>query len=577
MRCHIANGPGLDLVADRSFTLAAGDPIRFDIASGGCWFGHGFAHRQPYPLNRETVAAERFAVNNTQAPIWLCSAGFAVFAETNQTLGVRFDPAGSGFLHIVCPAAPVTVHVFQGATLPDAWRKLMQRLHWPPPPPAAHLLGDSIFCTWTQYPRCITQERILSMAQAIREQEYPCSVLTIDDRWESGFGELQFSDAFPDPGDMVRRLHAARFKVLLWVTPFINKGTANFAMLADKGFLVGRKDGQGPALLQWWGGTAGLIDLTHPKARNWFREQLLRLRNGIGVDGFKIDGGDAKYHPDPAITAWHEDPGASGYADLLLALFEEVAPGMCETRTVWLSQSRRILWREGGKDSHWGIDNGLKAMVTLGLHMGLLGYDVLMPDMVPGRIQTMVSSLPLPTDELFVRWTEASALMPLLQFSYYPWNYAPATAAVALGYARLHKALEPYLVAQTAGRTAPLLRPLWFDEPGRAELYTVPDQFMLGSDLMVAPVLGECEVARDVLLPAGAWRDAWTGQRHERPRLAQYPAPCPGVPIFVRALNESLFRALHEVLKTMPRGTILPGVTTATYACGLDREIKVTG
>lgn len=563
---------------DAVLNLPAATTLTFDLASGGCWYGHGFAPRQPYPLNREALAAERFAVNNTQSPIWLCSAGYAILAETTETLAVSFNAAGRGTLEIACPSASVPIRIFRGDTLPEAWLKLAAHLNWPPPLPDKTVFGDAIFCTWTQYPRCITQERILDMARAIRQQDYPCSILTIDDRWESGFGELTFSRDFADPRAMIAELHRLGFKVLLWVTPFINEGTANFSQLAARGWLVMRQDGNGPSLLKWWGGTAGLVDLTNPPAREWYRQQLLRLKNEVGVDGFKIDGGDAKYQPDPAVSAWHAYSGASGYSDLLLALFEEVAPNLCETRTVWLSQGRQILWREGGKDTHWGVDNGLQAMVSLGLHMALMGYDRLIPDMVPGRIQTMVASLPLPTDELLVRWTEASAVFPILQLSYFPWNYAPATAAMVRQYAVLHKALEDYLYAQAANREAPLLRPLWFDYPRREEFYTVADQFLLGSDLLAAPVLAENQVARDVLLPPGSWRDAWTGKTFENvPRLLQHPAPCPGMPLFVRATNDTLFRQLHAVLRELPRGTVRSGVTTSSYACGLNRDIKVTG
>lgn len=58
-----------------------------------------------------------------------------------------------------------------------------------------------------------------------------------------------------------------------------------------------------------------------------------------------------------------------------------------------------------------------------------------------------------------MRGTEASAFFPFLQFSYWPWNYAPDTAKAVLGLARVHKALEPYLAAEAAERRAPLLRP----------------------------------------------------------------------------------------------------------------------
>ena len=561
---------------DRVLAVPAGVPLQFDIASGGCWYGHGFAHRQPYPLNAEPIVNDAFAVNNTQSPIWMCSAGYAILVQTAEELAVSFNRAGSGVLHIACKAAPITVLIFRGGNLPDAQRHLLAHLGWPNQPPDASFFGDSIFCTWTQYPRCITQERVLAMAHAIRERRYPCSCITIDDRWESAFGELQFSRDFPQPARMVRELHDLGFRVLLWVTPFVNQEAATFAELGRRKLLVPRKDGTGTALLKWWGGTAGLVDLTNPAGRDWFRGQLLRLKNGIGVDGFKIDGGDAKYQPPAAHAAWHDYRGASGYADALLELFEEVAPGTCETRTVWLSQRRSIIWRQGGKDSHWGIDNGLRAMVSLALHMGLMGYDVLMPDMIPGRVQTMAAGVPLPTDELLVRWTEASAFMPIMQFSYFPWNYAPETERIVLHYALLHKAIEGYIHGHARGRTAPLIRPLWYDSPGEHELYSVADEFLLGSDLLAAPVLAENQVARDVVLPPGLWRDAWTGRMHER-RIVQHPAPCPGIPVFVRAENDALFVAVHRGLQAVPRTSIQPGTVTAAYRAGINRDLNVTG
>ena len=570
-------GPLTGLSADAVLAAPAGHWVRFDLASGGCWYGHGFAHRQPYPLNAEPIVNPRFAVNNIQSPIWMCSAGYALLAATDCELEVRCNEHSSGLLEIRCATAALNMRVFSGRDLPQAHRNLMSCLQWPPPAPEKRILGDSIFCTWTQYPRSITQQRVLEMARAIREREFPCSVITIDDRWESAFGELNFSRDFPDPKIMVEELHRLGFRVLLWATPFVNLEAATFPVLGARGLLAPAKNGDGPSLLKWWGGTAGIVDLTNPEARQWYRAQLLRLKNEIGIDGFKIDGGDAKYQPDAARTAWHGEVGPSGYVDLLLALFEEVAPGACESRTAWLSQKRNILWREGGKDSHWGVDNGLRAMVQLGLHLALLGYDALMPDMIPGRIQTLVSDMPLPSDELFIRWTEASALMPLMQFSYFPWNYSEATASIAKRYADLHKAIEDYLHEQALDRRAPLLRPLWYDAPRETELYSIADEFLLGADILAAPVLDESLVCRDVVLPPGQWRDAWTGRIHSPGKILRHPAPCPGIPLFVRAERTALFEAMNRVLSQIPRGSTPSGATSATYSCGLDRDLSVTG
>ena len=573
----ILDGDAGAISSDCVLDVRAGQKIAFDLKSGGHWFGHGFSHEQPYPLETGRIVNPSFAVNNIQSPIWMCSNGTAILAETKRLLDVRFNENGDGKLQITSTAGPLRLRIWHRPTLPEAQLALLTHLGWPNQPPAASILGDSLFCTWTQFPRCITQERILEMAGQIQKRGYPCSTLIIDDRWESCFGELAFSPDFPDPAAMIQKIHSLGMKVWLWVTPFVNVEAACFEELSQKAILVPSRKKNDAALFKWWGGTAGLIDVTAPQGREWLRKKLSDLKETFGVDGFKIDGGDFKYQPSPDDAAWHAFAGESGYSDALLSLFDEFTPNACESRTAWLSQSRSIIWRQGGKDSHWGLDNGLAAMITLALHLGLMGYDILIPDMVPGRVQTMKADDPIPSDELYVRWTEASAFMPLLQFSYFPWNYARETESTVRAYALLHKKLQPYIAKHALNRQAPLIRPIWYDAPHVDELFSIRDEYMLGPDLLIAPVVTPGSVARDVLLPPGQWIDAWTGIQVGEGWHRGYPAPCPGIPIFVRSEQPELASLLRNELAGIQRGNISPTVTTATYSAGLNRDLKVTG
>ncbi len=565
----------LDRLQD-DFVLPAGEPLLISLSDGGHWYGHGFNHLQPWPLERGGIDNAAFAVNNIQCPVWMCSQGVVILADTVAPLAVSINRGGDGMLRICCPSSPLTIRIFRGVSLPEAHAKWLRHAGWPNPPPGAEMFGDSLFCTWTQYPRCITRERVLDMARQIRTRGYPCRTLLIDDRWERCFGELEFSSRdFPDPTGMFAELKDMGFDAWLWVTPFVNREAADFAELARRKILVPSRSGEGAAMLKWWGGEAGLVDVTAPQGREWYRRKLEALLK-LGAAGFKIDGGDHKYHPLADDCDWHADPGASGYSDQLLAMFEDLTPNRCETRTAWLSQQRAILWREGGKDSHWGQDNGLKAMLTLGLNLALLGYDLLIPDMVPGRVQTMNADDPLPSDELMVRWTELSTFFPFLQFSYFPWNYAPATERVIADYARVHKALEPYLAGRAAARRKPLLRPLWYDCPEEAALFAIADEFLLGDDLLVAPVLDPGVVARDISLPPGVWIDAWT-RRPVSGILRQWSAPCPGIPIFVKEGNPDLLATLHQALSVIGCGGVEASITTASWQAGLTRDLSVTG
>lgn len=571
---HFASRGKVEVAATSRFALPAREEVTVELAEGGHWFGHGFAHHQSWPLEQGELDYPQLAVNNIQCPIWMCSAGFALLLNTRQPFSLRCNLHGDGLLVISSPY-PCDLHIFAGPDLPTARRQLIEFLGQPRDFPGHQLLREGIFCTWTEAPRTLTQSKVLNFARAIKRHGFPCSTLIIDDRWESDFGELTFASAFPDPAAMIAEITELGMETWLWVTPFVNQSSATFAELQRHRLLVPDRETGEAALLKWWGGTAGLLDITNPHTRSWLRDRLAHLQK-LGVAGFKIDGGDVKYQPPSERCAWHADPHPCGYSDALLKFFAELVPGHCETRTAWLSQPRSVVWRQGGKDSHWGSDNGLQAMITLALQLSLMGYDLQIPDMIPGRVQTMVSDAPLPSDELMVRWTEASALLPIMQFSYAPWHYSPATEHALRQLALLHRALGDYLLDQSRSRTHPLIRPLWYHHPEVEELYHPADEFLLGSDLLAAPVVHPGVTQRDVLLPPGTWIDAWTGKSHTG-LLTNFPAPCPGIPLFVASGATRLLATMQKALGQLERGSVPSGVTTTVFQAGLDRDLSVTG
>ena len=132
--CQI-DGQGFSFFRDTVISLARGSWCEIQLASGGSWYGHGFAHRQPYPLETEAIVNDRFAVNNIQSPIWMCSAGYAILAETTQALEMRCNENADGWLKVRCAEADITIRIFHADHLPDAHQKLMRHLGWPPPAP----------------------------------------------------------------------------------------------------------------------------------------------------------------------------------------------------------------------------------------------------------------------------------------------------------------------------------------------------------------------------------------------------------------------------------------------------------
>jgi alpha-glucosidase len=155
----------------------------------------------------------------------------------------------------------------------------------------------------------------------------------------------------------------------------------------------------------------------------------------------------------------------------------------------------------------------------------------------------------LPTPELYTRWLQAAALTPFCRAHYNkargdrePWSFGADFEKINRASIELRYQLLPYLYTVFQQHTetgAPVLRPLWFNYPADYAVYDSPlgfDEYLVGDDLLVAPVLQQGATERPTYFPKGdAWIDWWTGARHEGGTMASVPAPLNRLPLFVRA------------------------------------------
>jgi alpha-D-xyloside xylohydrolase len=145
-----------------------------------------------------------------------------------------------------------------------------------------------------------------------------------------------------------------------------------------------------------------------------------------------------------------------------------------------------------------------------------------------------------PSPELYVRWSQMGLLFSHArahghQAPREPWAYGEPALSIFRRYAQLRYRLLPYLYA-AARRAAdvPLVRPLVYDHPADRTTWHIDDEYLLGPDLLVAPMF-EPRGSRDVYLPAGGWYDYWTDRRFEGGRWITYDAELETLPLFVRA------------------------------------------
>ncbi|MBZ5738975.1 alpha-xylosidase [Nocardioides mangrovi] len=391
------------------------------------------------------------------------------------------------------------------------------------------------------------EETVNGFIRAMADRRLPLSVFHFDCFW---MRELNWCDfewdprTFPDPDGMLRRLHEEQgVRVCVWINPYIAQRSPLFDEAAAAGFLVRRPDG---SVWQWdlWQAGMGLVDFTRPEATAWFQDKLRRLLRQ-GVDCFKTDFGeriptDVVYHDgsDPEqMHNWYTQLYNQAVHDVLV---EERGEGdaMVFARSATVGGQRLPV--------HWGGDStstyeSMAETLRGGLSLAMSGFGFWSHD-IGGFEGT-------PDADVFKRWSAFGLLSSHSRFhgsnSYrVPWVFdtdpdtgdvdeGPESAvAVVRRFTQLKLTLMPYLLGlgRVAGeRGTPVMRPLALEFPDDLGASYVDRQYLLGPDLLVAPVF-TADGQVDVYLPSGTWTDWWTGEvvegggwRRERHALDSLP------------------------------------------------------
>jgi myogenesis-regulating glycosidase len=512
--------------------------INIKLTPGGHWYGGNVTSAHIWPLETGNSGFDPFyATSNQTSPIWLTSSGMGVFVNSYDEMGFDINRDNSGMFSLfINDQSALNVTIIVGENIVDAYFTMIQLIGLPEQVPPKEFFTKPIFNTWIEFFTEVHQDGVVEYARTMRSREFPYSILMIDDGWATAYGDFEFDKSkFPDPAGMIAELDSLGFKVALWITPFVEHASENFLFAQERAFLILDETGEGPYITRWWNGDAGLIDFSNPDAYNWYVNELNGLIKRYNIAGFKLDGGDAEYLSQPYRSFGSITPNE--YTDLFASVGSYFAVN--EFRVSWLTQSRGLVQRLRDKGPNWSKEDGLNSLIPHGLTIGLIGYPFFCPDMIGGgldggfRNEEFMGMDP----ELFIRWTQASALMPMMQFSYAPWHLDERSLEIVKKYVDLHTDLGDYIyeLALEAGREGtPIVRPLFFRNPEDPDTYTIPDQFMLGEKYLVAPVLTKGALSRDIYLPEGTWRDYWTGAVYRgKTKLTEFPAPIDLLPVFI--------------------------------------------
>ena len=367
------------------------------------------------------------------------------------------------------------------------------------------------FGTWMSRITYFSQEEGLEIARQLRKNKIPSDVIHFDTGW---FGvdwqcDYEFAkERFKDPVGMLKQLSKDGFHTCLWQLPYFTPKNRFFPEIIEKGLHVVNATGGMPV-------EDAILDFSNPETVNWYQSKIEGLMKQ-GVSTIKCDFGEAA----PYNGFYHSGKGGLyehnlyplRYNKALWEVVERSHPGegIIWARSAWAGSQRYAL--------HWGGDAatnniGLLGDLRGGLSFGLSGFSFWSHDM-----GGFVTASP---EDIYRRWlpfgflsshTRAHGAPPTE-----PWLISESFTDAFRDCAEMKYKLMPYVYAQAkdcSERGLPMVRALLVEFPHDKGAWLVEDEYMFGSQILVAPLM-ESGNSRDVYLPKGKWIDYQTGKVYE--------------------------------------------------------------
>ena len=447
------------------------------------------------------------------------------------------------------------LYLFLGPTMPAVVGRFTELTGRPPLPPRWALGFQQ--CRYSYESR----DELETVAREFRRRKLPCDVLYLDIHHLDGHRVFTFGSKFPRPVEMLARLARKGFKTVTIVDPGV-KDDPHFGVLkrgTQLGAFVRDAADQDDFLGEVWPGRVRFPDFLNPKVREWWGLEQRRLTE-LGVAGIWNDMNEPANFARPDKTldpeAFHHTPdGAQRHVDVHNLYGQAMAQASREgllahartgrkktatprpfvvTRAGYAGIQRHAIVWTGDNSSHW---EHLRDAVPALLNLSLSGVSACGAD--------VGGFLGVPTPELFARWFQFAAFTPFFRNhtnhgtpAQEPWAFGSIIEELCRLYLNLRYQLIPYFYCLTveARRTgAPWMRPLCWHYANDAVAAGCEDQFLVGSDLLIAPILQPGATARCVYLPNDLWFDFWTGERHPGGRHIVVQAPMDQIPLLVRA------------------------------------------
>lgn len=541
----------------------------------GAWHDH-VNHRGKIRVMQMEIDLESETSHNdahVRIPLLIGSSGFGIFV--NSLFGMVFDCASQekDVLEIMVGSGKYSgegllFYLFSEEHPLDITKHYYELTGFPKLP-ARWALGP-----WIWRDEGVDQDKVIADLIAIRDNDLATTGYWIDRPYASAVNSFDFNPLhYYDPAGMIEFAHDLGFKIALWHSPYVNPKEEASKPLFD----YAKANGFFPPVIGVSGKWGPIIDFTNPQAYEWWQSLLSRYTS-LGIEGYKLDYGEevvlgflGRRTPWLFYDGSDERTMHHLYQFWYHKVYAETLPDdggflLVRTGTIGDQVHGPIVW-PGDLDATFSLHKdpviddgtikkavgGFPASVIYGVSLGPSGFPFYGAD-TGGYIHAP------PDKELFTRWFEQTCFSSVMQVgngaSTVPWElggrdeYDEEMLSWYRFYSRLHLRLWPYLwdlavKIKETGR--PIQRPFGLQYP---HLGVHPwDQYMLGDELLVAPVMERGKRARKVFLPEGKWVHFLNGQILEGSGEKDVEADLGSIPVFLK--EDGIVPMLRPTIDTL--------------------------
>ncbi|PYH76221.1 hypothetical protein BO82DRAFT_396297 [Aspergillus uvarum CBS 121591] len=439
-------------------------------------------------------------------PFYLSSAGYGVFVNHPGKVSLELQSERTTRVNISVPGEELEYFVIYG----DSPKAILERYTALTGRPS--LVPAWSYNLWltTSFTTNYDEQTVTGFLDGFRDREIPLGVFHFDCFWMKSYQwcDFEFDSAmFPDAAGYIKRLKERGLRISVWLNPYVGQASPLFKEGKEKGYFIKRTDG---TVWQWdyWQAGMAIVDFTNPSARTWFQSHLRRLLD-LGVDSFKTDFGERI--PYRNVTYFDESVDPTRMHNYYTLTFNELCyttllhhhPDNIDPTTHEITnKSGAVLFARstaaGGQKFpiHWGGDcestyEAMAESLRGCLSLSLSGFIFWASD-IGGFEGT-------PPPDVYKRWVQFGLLSThsRLHGSHsfrVPWIYGEDCSVVLRDCVKRKIALTPYLLQNAlegARRGTPVMRPLLLEFPADKNAWSVDTVYMLGGDLLVAPVLSK--------------------------------------------------------------------------------------